>query len=119
VEGAPKAPPPPLCGTGISRPPPEGGGLLTPLARRMPRPSHGGANNEATRDLGPVLVLNTIPHRAVAQPPTKGVVDWLEGASRPSPAPAGSRIPRFGPVGHVAPFLAHGRRLVTTFLNEE
>ena len=102
-----------------SRPPPVGGGLLIPSARRMRRPSHGGANNEATRDLGPVLVLKPIPHRAVAQPPPKGVVDRLEGASHPSPAPAGSRTPRFGPVGHVAPFLAYGRRLMTTFVDEE
>jgi hypothetical protein len=70
--------------------------------------SDGGANNEASQDLGPVLHLETVLLRTIAQPPLHGVVEGIDRANCPGPAPRAPRFLRLGHVGHVAPFLADG-----------
>ena len=55
-----------------------------------------------------MLHLDPVLLRAVAQPPLDRVVELLDRANRPSPAPGVSRFLGFGHVCHVAPFLAHG-----------
>jgi hypothetical protein len=85
------------------------------VARRMPQPfSNGGANNEAVQDLRPVLLLESVLPRAITQPPLDGVAELLVVVNRPSPAPGVPRFLGFGHVCHVAPFLADGRRRLTT-----
>jgi hypothetical protein len=55
-----------------------------------------------------MLHLDPVLLRAIAQPPLDGVVELLDGANHPSPAPGVPRFLGFGHVGHVAPFLTHG-----------
>lgn len=81
--------------------------------------SDGGADNEASQDLRSVPVL--VPHTPlpIAQPSPYGIVEQIGGAIGPGPAPSAPRDPGLGHIGHVSPFLAHGRRHSATLYGKE